>query len=92
MFHVFTFIACIIRLMFSFTEYTKIPRVVKLWLLTGLVMIFFQIVIGGITRLTGSGLSITKWEIVTGAVPPLNEAAWNTEFEHYKATRRCTAD
>lgn len=49
-------------------------------------MIFFQIVIGGITRLTGSGLSITKWEIVTGAIPPLNEAKWNSEFSHYKAT------
>ena len=64
----------------------KEKKIVAWWLLLGVVMIFFQIVIGGITRLTGSGLSITKWEIVTGAVPPLNEAAWNTEFEHYKAT------
>lgn len=49
-------------------------------------MIFFQIVIGGITRLTGSGLSITKWEIVTGSVPPLSEADWKEEFEAYKRT------
>lgn len=56
------------------------------WLLIGVVMIYFQIVIGGITRLTGSGLSITKWEIVTGALPPLNEAQWNAEFDQYKAT------
>ena len=49
-------------------------------------MILGQIVIGGITRLTGSGLSITKWEIVTGAVPPLSEAHWQEEFELYKET------
>lgn len=54
--------------------------------MTGIVMIFFQIVIGGITRLTGSGLSITKWEIVTGTIPPLNEADWNQEFDLYKQT------
>ena len=53
---------------------SKISKAVKIWLLTGLVMIFMQIVIGGVTRLTGSGLSITKWEIVTGAIPPLSEA------------------
>ena len=56
------------------------------WLLVGVVMIYFQIVIGGITRLTGSGLSITKWEIVTGALPPLNAEKWNVEFDQYKAT------
>ena len=64
----------------------EIPTAVKVWLIAGLVMIFFQIVIGGVTRLTGSGLSITRWEIVTGAVPPLTEEAWAAEFELYKAT------
>lgn len=59
---------------------------VKIWLWTGLVMLFFQIVIGGITRLTGSGLSITKWEIVTGAIPPLNQVQWEAAFNEYKAT------
>lgn len=62
------------------------PWPVRLWLLVGVVMVFGQIVIGGITRLTGSGLSITKWEIVTGTVPPLNETAWEEEFELYRAT------
>mgnify|MGYP006266607049 CR=1 FL=1 len=62
------------------------PTVVKLWLVTGLVMIFVQVVVGGITRLTGSGLSITEWEIVTGTLPPLDEAAWEMEFDKYKAT------
>jgi len=51
-----------------------------------LVLIFFQIVIGGITRITGSGLSITKWEIVTGTLPPLNDTDWNKEFDLYKET------
>lgn len=49
-------------------------------------MIFMQIVIGGVTRLTGSGLSITRWEIVTGSIPPLNEAAWVSTFDLYKET------
>jgi cytochrome c oxidase assembly protein subunit 15 len=49
-------------------------------------MIFVQIVLGGITRLTGSGLSITKWEIVTGTIPPLSQADWEHEFELYKET------
>lgn len=49
-------------------------------------MVFFQIVIGGITRLTGSGLSITKWEIVTGTLPPLNEKQWDEAFNLYKET------
>jgi cytochrome c oxidase assembly protein subunit 15 len=49
-------------------------------------MVFFQIVIGGITRLTGSGLSITEWDIVMGSIPPLNEPGWIEEFEKYKAT------
>ena len=60
----------------KYADENRIPQVVKIWLIAGLVMIFMQVVIGGITRLTGSGLSITRWEIVTGAVPPLNEAKW----------------
>lgn len=70
----------------KYADEYRIPRVVKIWLLTGLIMIFMQVVIGGITRLTGSGLSITRWEIVTGAVPPLNEATWASEFELYRQT------
>ncbi|MCH2085198.1 MAG: COX15/CtaA family protein [Saprospiraceae bacterium] len=61
-------------------------KYVKAWLIAGLVMIFVQVVVGGITRLTGSGLSITKWEIVTGTLPPLNAAHWEMEFDKYKAT------
>ncbi len=59
---------------------------VKIWLIIGLIMIFFQVVIGGVTRLTGSGLSITKWEIVTGTLPPLNAEQWEETFDLYKET------
>jgi heme a synthase len=45
-----------------------------------------MVVIGGITRLTGSGLSITQWKVVTGTLPPLSESAWLIEFESYKHT------
>ncbi len=64
----------------------KYHSAVKVWLLIGLFMIFVQVVVGGITRLTGSGLSITRWEIVTGTVPPLNTAQWEEAFDAYKQT------
>jgi cytochrome c oxidase assembly protein subunit 15 len=68
------------------SERRAYPRSVRNWLILGLVLIFVQVVVGGITRLTGSGLSITKWEIVTGSLPPLNETDWLSEFDLYKAT------
>ena len=61
-------------------------RWVKWWLLAGVIMVFVQILLGGITRLTGSGLSITRWDIVTGTLPPLNEFEWEEAFTLYKAT------
>jgi heme a synthase len=63
-----------------------VNRLVRSWLLLGVVMVFFQIFIGGVTRLTGSGLSITKWEIVTGTLPPVTSAAWDEAFALYQAT------
>jgi cytochrome c oxidase assembly protein subunit 15 len=69
-----------------YTQDFEISKAVKAWMIAGLIMVFMQVVIGGITRLTGSGLSITKWEIVTGAIPPLSEAAWSEAFELYKQT------
>ncbi|MEM9528892.1 MAG: COX15/CtaA family protein, partial [Bacteroidota bacterium] len=62
------------------------PKAVRIWLIVGLVMVVGQIVIGGITRLTESGLSITEWEPLTGAMPPLNAADWQVEFEKYQAS------
>src|SRR3954467_6575619 len=55
------------------------------WLLSGCFVIFAMVVIGGITRLTGSGLSITEWNVIMGAIPPLNQEQWQVAFEKYKA-------
>jgi len=54
------------------------------WLLAVAVLVLTIVVVGGITRLTESGLSITQWKPVTGAIPPLSEAGWQAEFEAYK--------
>ena len=59
-------------------------RPVAIWLLTGVFMIIVQIVLGGITRLTDSGLSITEWKPILGTLPPINEQQWNEAFNHYK--------
>lgn len=59
---------------------------VAIWLLIGVGMIIIQILLGGITRLTGSGLSITEWNVVTGTLPPMSEQQWMVEFEKYKQT------
>lgn len=64
----------------------KIKNQVKIWLWIGFTMVLLQILIGGVTRLTGSGLSITKWEIVTGTLPPMNADQWHVEFDKYRAT------
>ncbi len=63
---------------------TTRPLALSRWLLTVAFMVFLMVVIGGITRLTESGLSITEWKPVTGALPPLNEADWLRAFELYK--------
>ena len=61
-------------------------RVVRNWILLGVGLVFFQIIIGGVTRLTGSGLSITKWDIITGSIPPMNELQWEEAYRLYKET------
>ncbi len=61
-------------------------KAVANWLLLGVGMTVIQIALGGITRLTGSGLSITEWDVVTGALPPMSEAHWQTLFAKYKTT------
>ena len=61
-------------------------RAVATWLLIGVGMIIIQIILGGITRLTESGLSITEWKPITGTLPPLNTDAWQAEFDKYKHT------
>jgi cytochrome c oxidase assembly protein subunit 15 len=62
----------------------KSSRPVAIWLLIGIAMIIIQILLGGITRLTGSGLSITEWKPIVGTLPPMNEQQWSDAFEKYK--------
>lgn len=57
---------------------------VALWLWSGVGLITLMLIIGGITRLTGSGLSMSDWNLVMGAIPPMNEAEWDQAFERYK--------
>lgn len=59
-------------------------RAVAYWLFLVAALIVLMVVIGGITRLTESGLSITQWKPVSGIVPPLNDAEWQAEFANYK--------
>ena len=54
------------------------------WLTLTLILIFFMIIVGGLTRLTDSGLSITEWELFKGILPPFNEKTWNEYFDLYK--------
>jgi len=61
-------------------------RALAIWLLIGVSMLIIQILLGGVTRLTGSGLSITEWNVITGTLPPLNEQKWIEEFNKYKQT------
>ncbi|KAI0771500.1 COX15-CtaA-domain-containing protein [Trametes elegans] len=62
------------------------PPAVGGWLLASAGLVFAVIVVGGVTRLTESGLSITEWRPITGVLPPLSQAQWEEEFEKYKAT------
>ena len=64
----------------------RTAKPVAIWLLIGVGMLIVQILLGGITRLTGSGLSITEWDVVTGTLPPLNNQEWVEAFEKYKQT------
>lgn len=65
-------------------------RAVAIWLFTCAVLVFAMVVVGGITRLTGSGLSITEWKPIMGALPPMNAADWNEAFEKYRAIPQYT--
>lgn len=62
----------------------KSNRAVIIWLLSGCFLIFIMVLVGGITRLTDSGLSMTNWKLVTDIIPPLTEDKWVEAFEEYK--------
>ena len=57
---------------------------IRIWLMILFALVVAMILVGGLTRLTDSGLSITEWKPVTGAMPPMNDAAWTAEFEKYQ--------
>ncbi|HEY6977994.1 MAG TPA: COX15/CtaA family protein [Chitinophagaceae bacterium] len=59
-------------------------RIIANWLFIGVGMLIIQVLLGGITRLTGSGLSITEWDPIMGTVPPLNEQQWHKAFKGYQ--------
>ena len=67
-----------------YTENTKINYQLSIWLIVMFLIISIMIVVGGLTRLTDSGLSITEWELFSGIIPPLNENDWVIYFNLYK--------
>ena len=62
------------------------PGPIANWLLLVALLVFAMVVVGGITRLTESGLSMVRWEPISGAIPPLSEADWEAEFEAYRTS------
>lgn len=64
--------------------HTSPHRALRTWLMLCCALVFIMIVIGAITRLTESGLSIVEWKLVTGIIPPITEAQWQLEFEEYR--------
>ena len=62
------------------------PAAISQWLFAVAALVFAMVVVGGITRLTESGLSMVRWEPISGAIPPTSPEAWEAEFEAYKAT------
>jgi len=67
-------------------------RPVRVWLYVMALMVLLMVAVGGVTRLTGSGLSITSWEPISGTIPPLNDATWQAEFDHYKLIPQYSVD
>src|SRR3569833_4539302 len=63
---------------------------VRIWLYVVALMVLAMVMVGGITRLTDSGLSITEWQPISGAIPPLRAADWQAEFDNYKKITQYT--
>jgi cytochrome c oxidase assembly protein subunit 15 len=70
----------------SFMQLAAHNRAVAAWLLVCCALVFAIVVVGGVTRLTHSGLSIVEWQPIVGALPPLDEAGWQETFGKYKQT------
>ena len=67
-----------------FENEKKINNLFLYWLYSSLILVFSIIIVGGLTRLTNSGLSITEWELFKGILPPLDQKTWIDYFNHYK--------
>ena len=67
-----------------YSDERKIYKLFTNWLVVSLVLVFLIIIVGGLTRLTNSGLSITEWELFKGILPPLNDSSWQEYFNLYK--------
>jgi len=67
-----------------YIENLQIKRNISTWLIIMFCIISFMIVVGGLTRLTDSGLSITQWQLFSGFLPPMNNSDWNNYFDLYK--------
>jgi cytochrome c oxidase assembly protein subunit 15 len=65
---------------------SQISRLAAIWLVAVAALVLAMVVVGGATRVTGSGLSITQWKPVSGAIPPLSHSAWQQAFQLYQAT------
>ena len=66
-----------------YIENNVIKNQISTWLIFMFSLVALMIVVGGLTRLTDSGLSITEWELFSGILPPLTESSWNNYFELY---------
>lgn len=64
----------------------RYPTAIRRWLTLCLILIALMVCVGGVTRLTESGLSIVEWKLISGTLPPMNAQAWQTEFDAYKLT------
>ncbi len=73
-------------------NFWKSRRAVGFWLLAVALVILAMVTIGGLTRLTGSGLSITEWQPIMGAIPPLNSAEWADAFAKYQRIPQYTVE
>src|SRR3954469_17916727 len=65
-------------------HHDRSTRIVANWIFLGVAMLVIQVLLGGITRLTGSGLSITEWKPIMGAMPPMSETQWQQAFGKYQ--------
>ena len=73
-----------------FANHPRDDRQIAYWLIGVAILIYIMVVLGGVTRLTGSGLSIVEWDPIMGAIPPLNDTQWLETFDKYKTSPQYT--